>query len=214
MSISYLNNRRFQGEMRMLTEDPEVKLYFHYESSGFKNDNPNEQFSIYGYILPQSFPYNYGSFKVQIKIPPKYPFKAPQLIFLTYIYHRNIHVCGDVLTAFCCHDCPPYTPATRMYEIIKRTIQIIDDPDRPIEYRGRNDDAEGLYHRDKDEYWKTVMNNIEKYAYHRTNESISSLKFITKRILRKQLEYDSTKINQLLIPRNLKEYLHVPFDRT
>jgi ubiquitin-protein ligase len=161
MSKSPAIHRRLLREVSTLASSSEVKLYFHYESLGFKNDDPNESFLIYGHILPQTFPYNYGSFKIQIKLPDGYPFIAPELSFLTHMYHRNVHVCGDDLIAFCCHHCAFRSPATPICKIIEQVVKIIDDPVHPCEYRGYNEKAEEPHKQNSDEYWKTAINEIE-----------------------------------------------------
>jgi hypothetical protein len=92
-------------------------------------------------------------------------------------------------------------------------VHIIDGTDPKNSFRGQNYQAEAHLKRNGDEYWKTVMNMIEKYAYRRTTKSTTSLKFATKRLIRSQLRFDSTKINQLPISKTLNKYLHLPFDR-
>lgn len=51
---------------------------------------------------PPETPYHGGSFQVEIKIPGDYPFKPPQIKFLTRVYHPNISsvtgaICLDIL---------------------------------------------------------------------------------------------------------------------
>ncbi|ODQ76960.1 hypothetical protein BABINDRAFT_42534 [Babjeviella inositovora NRRL Y-12698] len=52
---------------------------------------------------PPDTPYQGGVFKIDITIPQEYPFKPPQMKFLTKIYHPNISsvtgaICLDILT--------------------------------------------------------------------------------------------------------------------
>lgn len=45
---------------------------------------------------PSGSPYEGGSFDVDIRIPPDYPFSPPKLIFLTKVYHCNIAPNGAI----------------------------------------------------------------------------------------------------------------------
>ncbi|CAF1190962.1 unnamed protein product [Didymodactylos carnosus] len=58
---------------------------------------------LIGRILPKSPPYSQGSFQLEIKIPTDFPFKPPEVKFLTPIYHPNVDkdgkICVDLLNA-------------------------------------------------------------------------------------------------------------------
>jgi len=45
---------------------------------------------------PPESPYELGIFKVELKYPEDYPFKAPEVQFLTEVYHPNITMMGKV----------------------------------------------------------------------------------------------------------------------
>ena len=54
-------------------------------------DNPNWNkqlgFIIIGRILPSLGVFQQAAFQIELKLPPEYPFKAPDIRFLTKIYH-------------------------------------------------------------------------------------------------------------------------------
>lgn len=212
MASSSILNRRIQYEINKLTNDPDVKSYFHYEDLGYKGNDQNKIICIYGYILPQNFPYKYGSFKIKIKLPPEFPFRMPEIIFITPIYHLQTIRCGTELHGICCSECENWSPSKTLPQLIKT---VVDRIDRTVATKGsnfRNSEEYSHYMRDQDDYWKTVMNTIEKHAYRRTDEPVMSLKFMAKRIIRAQIRYDSGKINQLHLPITLEQYLQIPFD--
>lgn len=49
-----------------------------------------------GILFPMNPPYNKGAFRVQMIFPTDYPFKPPNIQFLTRIYHPNVDESGAV----------------------------------------------------------------------------------------------------------------------
>lgn len=49
-----------------------------------------------GILFPMNPPYNKGAFRVQMIFPTDYPFKPPDIQFLTRIYHPNVDESGAV----------------------------------------------------------------------------------------------------------------------
>ena len=67
------------------------------ESMGADYVTPSNIFHWQGTIIgPKNSPYEDGVFLLDIKLPEKYPFCAPRMVFLTPVYHPNISVDGDV----------------------------------------------------------------------------------------------------------------------
>ena len=77
----------------------------------------------------ESTPYEGGVFKLEIKIPNRYPFEPPHVQFLTKVYHPNIdtagRICLDVLKS------PPtgsWKPAHNLYTILTSIQQLLSSP--------------------------------------------------------------------------------------
>lgn len=66
-------------------------------------NNENDLTHLTGFFKgPPETPYQNGVFQVDIKIPNEYPFKPPQMRFITKVYHPNISsvtgaICLDIL---------------------------------------------------------------------------------------------------------------------
>jgi ubiquitin-protein ligase len=54
------------------------------------NETTGDYYIVIGRILPTSNIYNQSAFRIKLKIPVQYPFKAPEVEMLTPIYHPNI----------------------------------------------------------------------------------------------------------------------------
>ena len=77
----------------------------------------------------ESTPYAGGVFKLEIKIPNRYPFEPPHVQFLTQIYHPNIdtagRICLDVLKS------PPtgsWKPAHNLHTILTSILLLLSEP--------------------------------------------------------------------------------------
>lgn len=81
---------------------------------------------------PKMTPYENGLFLMYVKFPDQYPFKAPEIRFITPIYHCNMNQQGRI-----CHSVLDrnYSPALKMREIIDCIYGLIltPEPDDPLD---------------------------------------------------------------------------------
>jgi len=89
-------------------------------------DDPSSNI-ILGRILPRSNVYNQAAFQIELKLPAEYPFKAPEVRFVTPIYHPNVDdkgkICVDILNAS-----ETFKPTTPLSDIVTAVANLIDNP--------------------------------------------------------------------------------------
>ena len=110
--------RRIQKELTDLQKDPPSNC-----SAGPIGD---DLFKWEGMILgPTDSPYAGGVFKLQILFPVDYPFKPPNVQFLTKIYHPNINpsglICLDILKQ-------QWSPALTISKVLLSITSLLTDP--------------------------------------------------------------------------------------
>lgn len=80
---------------------------------------------------PPDTPYELGLFKVELKYPDDYPFRPPEVHFLTEVYHPNItmmgKICLDILAE---RWSPSYTIATVLQQL--QGLLASPNPDDPL----------------------------------------------------------------------------------
>ena len=75
---------------------------------------------------PSDSPYSEGYFKLRFVFPENYPFKPPEVKFLTTMYHPNIkqdtgEICLDVFSS-------SWTPTQKVSEILEKIASILKSP--------------------------------------------------------------------------------------
>lgn len=90
-------------------------------------DNPSSNL-IVGRIFPNSNIYNKGSFRIELALPPEYPFKPPDVRFITPMHHINVDSMGKICLRIL-SSADGYRPITSLSDIVKEIIKLIDNPD-------------------------------------------------------------------------------------
>jgi len=81
--MSQNRNRRIAKEIQDVHNDPKC----HVKVEALADDMTN----LHGnFVGPPDTPYEGGKYEVEIKIPNEYPFKPPEMRFITKIWHPNI----------------------------------------------------------------------------------------------------------------------------
>jgi ubiquitin-protein ligase len=99
------------------------------DQSGGSRASPGNsaQHIILGRILPTSNIYNQAAFQIEIKLPAEFPFKPPEVRFVTPIYHPNVDeagkICVDLLNTS-----ETWKPTTPLVDVVKAVVDLIDNP--------------------------------------------------------------------------------------
>jgi len=106
---------------------------------------------------PPDSPYEGGIFKLDIKLPEKYPFSPPIVKMKTQIFHPNIkegEICVDILSN-------GWAAVLNIQKVLLSIVSLLNDPNpsSPL-----NSKAADLYEKDRDKYNETVKEWVEKYA--------------------------------------------------
>lgn len=148
---SLIANKRIMKEYKECNESQEYNFDVKLINNTFNNwhlifEGPNDTL------------YQNGKFKLSIKFGNEYPFIPPNIRFITRILHPNISLDGEI-----CLDILKYnwSPALSLVKVILSIISLLSDPNTKSPL---NNDAAKLYDNDIDEYNKSVIYYVEKYA--------------------------------------------------
>ena len=113
-----MSSKRIMTELKDLRKDPPANC-----SAGPEGD---DIFKWEGVIIgPSDSPFAGGVYKLRIQFPVDYPFKCPNVTFITKIYHPNINssgmICLDILKG-------QWSPALTISKVLLSICSLLTDP--------------------------------------------------------------------------------------
>lgn len=109
-------------------------------------------------VGPSDTPYEEGIFQLDISIPPDYPFVAPNIRFLTQIYHPNIsrngEICVDILKS-------NWSPVLTLSKSLLSIVALLGNPnpDDPLHAESAN-----LYKTNREEFNRKARQMVRDFA--------------------------------------------------
>jgi len=118
-----------------------------------------------GLIVPESAPYNRGAFRIRIDFPAAYPFKPPEIKFLTKIYHPNINEKGEVSPMIL----SPlnWRTATKTDQVIQALVSLVSNPDPEHPLRP---DLAKEYTEDREKFMENAEEFTKKFGEKRPSD--------------------------------------------
>lgn len=108
---------------------------------------------------PSTSAYAGGTFKLDITFPTEYPFKSPQVKFITRIYHPNVTEDGSLCIGLLKADA--WKPSTKIDQVLRALVQLLEEP--------APEDAlvaaiAEVYLKDRPTFVKNAQEYVKKYA--------------------------------------------------
>ena len=113
------SGKRIQKEMRELNLEAPP-----HSSAGPKGDNLYHWVATL--IAPQGTPYQGGIFFLDIAFPVDYPFRPPQVLFKTRIFHCNVDSAGNVALDILKDG---WSPALTISKLLLALTSLLSNPD-------------------------------------------------------------------------------------
>eukprot|EP01147_Barroeca_monosierra_P005536 gene5536-8918_t len=143
--------RRLQKEMRDIQSDPIPGFWF--ESSD--EDCFHWKAAFEG---PANSPYEGGIFRLDIRIPERYPFVAPKMQFITKIFHPNVCTGGGICLVILESN---WSSSLSIQKVVLSICSLLTDPNphSPLNWT-----AAKLYRNHCAKYEETVSEWTKQYA--------------------------------------------------
>ena len=142
------NNRVFLKHFNQIKRNP---------SKNFQDITLDEADTtvLTGVLVVDRPPYNVRGMKVQVKIPATYPFTAPEVRFLTSMYHMS--VTDEGLACIPALQAGNWKPCHNLNTLIESLVKVITnfEPEAPV----RPEIAE-QYSKDKEAFFETVRTHL------------------------------------------------------
>jgi len=147
-------NRRLMSEFKQLSTDTICDSTVLLE----KEDDLNHWLVLMQ--GPKDTPYEGGVFKLKFNFPDNYPFKAPDVKFMTTVYHPNIKrdtgdICQDVFAS-------SWAPTQKVSDILTKIVSMLKEPQTstPLETDICNE-----YVTNRNQFNKNAKEYTTKYAF-------------------------------------------------
>lgn len=146
-----MSNTRIMKELEQLKKDPPENC-----SAGPIDDDLRHWKAMI--IGPVGTPYEGGIFYLDIEFPSDYPFKAPNVRFLTKVYHPNVsssgRICLDILKG-------QWSPALTVSRMLLSICSLLNEPNPDDPLVGS---IASLYKNDYEKYCQVAKQWTLQYA--------------------------------------------------
>jgi len=128
-------------------------------------------------VHPINPPYNSGGFKVRITFPRDYPFKEPDIGFVTPIYHPCICWTSGRVSALCCYAVGGpdwWSPRLNVNDLYQVILCMLDMENPHHLGHSTNAEAAAELRTDKAKFLETAENLTKKHSLAKTVETVDN----------------------------------------
>ena len=147
------SSKRLDNELKTLSQKPVCNAIVE-----IPDQNNPYKWKVY-LTGPSGSPFEGGTFELSFEFPPNYPFKHPEVKFVTPMYHPNIkrdtgEICMDVFAS-------SWSPTQKVGDIIEKLASLLSSPSTssPLESEICKE-----FMNNPSAYNKKVKEMVKKYA--------------------------------------------------